>query len=429
VTRSFFAPVASRFWETMRHPLSSNVYALTLNTGITLLLGVGYWVVAAHLYSQERVGQGGAIISTMLLLSSISQLSLSTTLARFLPTAGHHGGRLVVYAYAANCVSAVVLSVGFLLIAPLVSDRVVVRSGGPWIAATFVVTVAAWGVFALQDNVLTALRGAKWVPVENSAFSLAKLALLVVLASVIPAYGILLSWSIPAVLAVVPVNLLVFSRLLPRLRESPQPEKLPPRGALLRFVSLDYVGNLSAQAGTFALPVLVAAVLGAAANAVFYIAYLLGNSIELVADHFGTSLTVEGARDPPRLAAYARLTLRRGLILFTLTGLFVLVFAPVLLSLFGAQYAAEGSTVLRLFAFAVIPRSVIQVFVAISRVRRRIGPIVLVQISVSTIVLSLSLLTMRTLGVSGVALSYLIAQVVVGGALLPAVLRVTRSAR
>lgn len=428
-TAPFFSPLTSRLWETVRHPLSSNVYALTLNTGITLLLGVGYWAVAAHLYSQEQVGEGGAIISTMILLSSVAQLSLSTTLARFLPTAGNRGGRLIAYAYAASGCFAVILSVGFLAIAPLLSDQVALWSGRPWVAVLFVATVVAWGVFALQDNVLTALRGAKWVPVENSAFSLAKLALLVALATVVPGLGILLSWSIPAILALVPVNLLVFGRLLPRLMQSPQPETLPPRGALVRFVSLDYVGNLSAQAGTFALPVLVAAVLGVRENAVFYVAYLLGSSIELVADHFGTSLTVESARDPPRLARYARLTLRRGLILFALGAVLVFVLAPALLSLFGAQYAQDGATVLRLFAIAVIPRFIILVFIAISRVRRRIVPIVLVQLTTSTIVLSMSLLTMRSLGIAGVALSYLTAQVVVGAVLLPAVLRVTRSAR
>jgi len=241
-----------------------------------------------------------------------------------------------------------------------------------------------------------------------------------------PALGIYASWTIPVLLALVPVNVLVFRRLLPRLRERRPTAALPARGVLLRFVSLDYVGYLFLQCGTNGLPVLVAAVLGARANAVFYIGWLLGSSAELVAYHFGTSLTVESSMDESRLATYTRQVLTRGLLLFGPGAVLLCVGAPVLLGLFGSEYAAGSGTVLRLFALAVVPKFVVTLFIAASRVRRRVGRIVLIQATTSTIVVAGAMLTMSAWSVTGVAAAYLSAQVVMAAAVLPSLVRLLR---
>ena len=418
--------VAARVRATLRNPLYVNVYALTLNTVLTSGLGIAYWVVAARLYSQRDLGAGAAVVSTMTFLSSLAQLSLNGAIARFVPAAGRHAGRMIRGAYGASCTAALLAGSAFLLVAPIVSPRTGPLAGGPVLAATFVLAVAAWSVFTLQDSVLTALRGAVWVPVENAAFGVAKIVLLVLLASTAPALGVYASWTIPVFLALVPVNVLVFRRLLPRSHGRQAAPDLPARGVLLRFVSLDYVGYLFLQCGTNGLPVLVAAVLGARANAVFYIGWLLGSSAELVAYHFGTSLTVESARDESRLATYARQVLVRGLLLFVPGAVLLCVGAPVLLGLFGGEYAAGSDTVLRLFALAVVPKFVVTVFIAASRVRRRVGRIVLIQAVTSTIVVAGGWLAMPVWSVSGVAAAYLSAQVVMAAALLPSLVRLLR---
>ncbi|HZN77012.1 MAG TPA: hypothetical protein VFC00_35760 [Micromonosporaceae bacterium] len=419
-------PVAARLRAQLRDPLQTNVYALTLNTAVTSVLGIGYWVLAARLYAPRELGIGAAIVSTMTLLSNLSQLNLNGTLARFLPTAGQHGGRLVASAYGASCGVALVLGTGFLLIAPALSPSVAVVTASPLLAVAFVLSIAAWGVFTLQDSVLTALRGAVWVPVENAAFGIAKIALLVSLATALPTLGIFASWNLPVVATLVAVNVLVFRRLLPRPQRR-QATELPGRALLVRFVMLDYVGYLFLQAGTNALPVLVASVLGATANAVFYVGWLLGSSIELVAYHFGTSLTVESAANPARLAAYTRQVLRRGLLVFAPVAALLCLFAPVLLQVFGTQYAQDSATVLRLFAVAALPKFVVTVFIATCRVQRRVGRIVLIQAGTSAFVVSFGVLSMHSMGAAGVGVGYLAGQLVVAAAVLPALTRLLRT--
>ena len=66
--------------------------------------------------------------------------------------------------------------------------------------------------------------------------------------------------------------------------------------------------------------------------------------------------------------------------------------------------------------------------VAVSRVQRRVGRIVLVNASVSALVVSLALITMGDLGVVGVGTGYLTGQLVVAAAVLPSLLRLLRTA-
>lgn len=421
-------PIGVRLRQHLRDPLNGNVYALMLNTAVSSLLGIGYWALAARLYSPAELGVGAAMVSTMTFLSNLAQLNLNGALARFLPAAAGQASRLVGYSYGLACLAALALSGGFLLLAPRLTDRLDFLDRTPLLAVAFALSVAGWCVFTLQDSVLTALRGVVWVPIENAVFGLVKIALLVLLAGAVPSLGIFVSWNLAVVVALVPVNVLVFRRLLPRQRARRTEAALPGRRVLARFVALDYVGYLFMQAGTNALPLIVTARLGAEANGVFYVAWLLGGSLELVAYHFGTSLTVEAAADESRLAAYARQMLRRGLLLFVPAVVLLCVSAPLLLTLFGSGYAATGSGILRLFAIAVLPKLVLTVFVAASRVQRQVGRIIAVHAATTTLVLSLALVAMAEIGVVGVGVAYLAGQVVVAGAVLPSMIQLLRRA-
>jgi O-antigen/teichoic acid export membrane protein len=422
------ANLLARLRQHVRTPLYGNVYALTLNAAISTLLGSAYWVLAARLYSPADLGVGAAAISTMTFLSNLSQLNLNAALGRFLPRSGASGGRLIAYAYGASSLVALVVSATFLVVAPAISERLAFLAASPLIAVLFCVSVAAWGIFTLQDSVLTALRGAVWVPVENAAFGLAKVLLVIGLASSLPSLGIFLSWNLPVIIALVPVNLLILRLLLPRLR-SIRDSTLPDWRVLRRFIALDYLGYLFLQAGTNALPLLVTVVLGATANGLFYVAYSIASSLDLVAYNFGMSLTVEGSRNESRLALYAGQILRRALLLFTPGITLLCLAAPLVLAVFGPQYAQSSVPLLRLLLLAVLPRLVSTIFIAVSRVQKRVGRIVAVQAATSILVLSLSLLAMGHFGIVGVGVAVLISQTVVALAVLPSLLRLLQTVR
>jgi hypothetical protein len=76
----------------------------------------------------------------------------------------------------------------------------------------------------------------------------------------------------------------------------------------------------------------------------------------------------------------------------------------------------------------VLPKLLVTVFVAVSRVQKRVGRIVAVQALASTLVVSLSLVATGRLGILGVGIAYLISQTVVASAVLPSLLRLLRTA-
>jgi O-antigen/teichoic acid export membrane protein len=414
-------PVAfgARIAAHVRMPLYRNAYALIINTGATGALGMIYWLVAARLYPPEDVGRGAALISAMLLLSGVTQLNLTGALVRFLPSAARRS--LVFGSYAASVGTGIVVTSATLLFGqPWLPE--VLRLRG-WAGVWLVTAVASWSLFALQDSVLTGLRQAVWVPVENILFGLIKIVALAAFAraTLLP-WGVFLSWSVPVALSLLPVNWLILSRLLPRhlTTRRTAPERIGLR-QLSRFVAGDYIGSLFWQTATAGMPLLVGSLLGNEANAYFAVPWAIATAMDLVTTNLAMSLTVEAATDQSRFGEYARALSRRGLGLVGLTAALVVTLAAPVLHVFGQQYAANGTVILRLLAVATLPKTVTILYLAMCRVQCTTGRIALVEGAHCMIVLALAVALGRHAGLTGVVTGILAGQSLVALALLPRV--------
>ena len=156
----------------IRTPMYRNAYALMLSNVLTSGLGIVYWALAARLYSADAVGRNSALISSMTFLAWVSQLNLRSALNRFIPEAGERTSRLIGYAYLATLPVTVVVGIAFFAIMSATSPGSAQADLAmmPLAVAGFIVTTAAWSIFNMQDGVLTGLRQALVVPVENSTF-------------------------------------------------------------------------------------------------------------------------------------------------------------------------------------------------------------------------------------------------------------------
>lgn len=413
----------------MATPLLRNAYALVANTGVTAVLGLGYWVVAARLYPAADVGLGSALVSAMLLLSGVAQLNLMGALNRFLPVAGDDSMRLVGWSYGASTVAALALSS-----ATVVAVDWWASPDSPWRAGLgptlwFVAAVAGWSIFVLQDAALAGLRRSVWVPVENALFGVAKLAMLVVLAGTGLGHAVFASWTLPVALSLLPVNALIFGRLLPRHRRGPPPPRLLRPGPVARFVAGDYAGSLAALALTTVMPLLVTVLLGAEANAAFYAAWVIAVTVDLLASNIATSLTVEGAIDEGRLAEYLRTTARRLAVLLAPAVVALAVAAPLVLSLFGSGYADRATPLLRVLALAAVPKAVIALGLGALRVRDRVGEIASVQLARTALSLGIGAALLPAMGLVGAGIGVLVGQAAVASVLAPRLLATLTSGR
>ncbi|MDX6426585.1 MAG: hypothetical protein QOD52_1990 [Gaiellaceae bacterium] len=395
-------------------PLYRDGYALVLSSGITALVGFVYWAVAAHAYSPEAIGLNSVLISSMMFLAGISQLNLSNVLVRFVPTAGRHTRRLVLASYGASAVVAAAASASFIAVAGRWSGTFRALDSSVGLQLWFVGATIVWCIFVLEDGVLTGLGQAVWTPIESAFFSVAKLALLVALAALLSTYGVFASWTIAVAAAVVPVNIFVFRRLIPRAAAAPlPPESGVTRREFVRYVVADYVGASCWLASVTLLPVIVAQQAGTAAAGYFSLAWIVAFPLLLVSANMGASLIVHGVRDQSSLARLSRQMIVQTWRVVVPAAAVLAVCGPYLLDVFGAAYSHEGATLLRILAVAAVANVVNTIAVSAARVQRRMTFVVVVLASQCVLSLGLAVPLLRLYGIVGVGLSWLIGQVAV----------------
>jgi O-antigen/teichoic acid export membrane protein len=352
----------------------------------------------------------------MLTLSGIAQLNLQLGLGVLLPRAGRAAGRLLGEVYLTVTVVGLLLLGGFaLVVAPHMGTAGALLHVA-WMPLVFAAAVLAQNIFALQDSALAALRAARWIPIENILFGVAKVVLLVALARVLPGTGIFLSWVIPTVLAVLPVSTLLFRVVTPRLTA-------PPTGAVtlaaaLRPVVGDYAGYLLMAASTLALPALAVALVGTGGGAVFAVAWLTSSTLDVLATNIGMALTVEGAHSG-RVHHLQATVLRVGIPVVAVASAALIAVAPWLLKIYGEGYSRSGTLLLQLLALAAVPRALTVFALAAARARDLTRTIVRLQATSCLLVLAGMVVGTRVWGVTGLGAAWLIAQVVTAATALP----------
>lgn len=414
-----------RVTEHLRSPLYRNGYALVIATGATSLLGFLYWLIAARRYDAADVGRNTALISSMTFLANLAHLNLTNGLNRFVPTSGRSTGRLIALAYAVagglSVIAALIYIGGVEVWSPDLTHLV---RQNPLAIGAFIVATVLWVVFQLQDSVLTGLGRADWVLVENVVFGVVKIALLVALATALPDEGIFASWTLPLILIVVPINVLVFRRLVPHhvADRDAVVEPIHVRD-LGRYVTADYFASLLWTATTSLLPVIVLAIAGAKQSAYFYLSWTIAYTLYLLSRNLGMSLVTEGARAPHRLYEFALRTLAQSAKIVVPLAVAVALLSPLILRLLGPEYVTGASLLLPLLVLSAIPNVVIATFLSAARVQRRMRALVIVTAAMSISVMGLSVVLLDRYGLTGVGIAWLVAQSVIAIGLLLTELR------
>ncbi len=408
-----------QFIAHLRTPLYRNGYALMISTVITSALGLLYWTIAARVYQTDDVGLNSMAISTMIFLAGVAQINLQEAMIRFIPRAGTHTRRMAFYAYgiviALSLIVAVIFCLGISIWSPALSFLITSPSAILWFALAMVL----WGIFVLEDSILMGLRQALYIPVENTVFSVLKIAVLLLVVSMLPHTGIFISWTFSVVLVIIPINWLIFRRLIPQHVKAAHGIVAPVSlREMAKYVGANYLAALLSSVASAALPIMITQIAGATANAYFYLAWIIASSLQVVAANMSTSLTVEATVASERQEEIRRRALIGiARILIPLVAL-VVVGAPLILRIIGQDYGEQGTLLLRLLALSAIPNLFNMVYVGMARARNQIGSIIGVYGANALIVLGLSFAFLPMLGITGIGLAWVISQTFITGALI-----------
>jgi len=394
----------------LRIPLYQSASALVLTTGANAGLGLVYWTLAARLFTTEEVGRGAASVAALQLVSMLGCTGLTPALIRFIPASRAGTRRLVQGTYLAGVSLALLCGAGVLVASELFIEALAVP-GFIYLAA-----VVVWALFTLQDGALIGLRREVWVPAENALYGVAKIILLLAL-STGGAWAIFVSWSLSAVLLVVPVNLALFLKFIPAHARAERGERneFSP-GEIGRFSGANHVSGLLMAAPDFLMPIMVLEIEGATDNAFFYAAWSLVWPLRLIANNIANAFTAHAADDE---SGARDLWVKAGLLMVAIFVPLVLILTlgsnPLLRLLFGREYASSGDLVMVLLAPGLLPYAFVSLGVAMARVRRQMVRLLVLSAAYALVSLPLSIALISGIGIEGAGLAWLLSQFVVAG--------------
>lgn len=387
-------------------------------TVVTALLGYLYWVVAAHTYAAREVGLAAALIAAMTLAALLANLGAGSALVGLLP--GRANGRawsLTLNAALALSLLSGLVAGGVTAVAlPLLSAQLAVVPASPSYCLLFVGGVALWTVATTLDGAFVAERAAGNLLARNGLFAAVKILLLVApLPAALgqgpapPGEAILTSWVLASAVACA----LGFARLERLGRDY----RCSLRGlahearALVPALAGQHLINLGGSAPMYLLPLLVTARLSTTADAYFYTAWKVGGLFFMISPAVATSLFAEGAHRPEALVGQAR---RAMLSIGVLLGPAMLVLVPggpVIMGLFGRDYARQALPLLALLILSAAPDALTNVYVSVLRVRGRVRLAAGVNMGMAVVTLALAWLALPSLGIAGAGWAWLAAQV------------------
>lgn len=360
---------AQAVWR-QHHDLLSNASTLAATTGVTSLLGFAFWAAAARLFSQQAVGYGAAAISAMTLLGTIGMLGMGTLLIGELPRRDARAG-LVSAALLTCGLGALVLGLGFAVLAPRFSARFDHLSGTLIQAALFVAGVILTGISLVFDQATIGLMRGGLQLTRNAIFALVKLLVLPAAAIVLHdqfGVGITAAWIAGIALSMI---LLAIRLRLSGIAVLPRPDWGVLRGLGRTALAHNWL-NLSLTIPMSLIPVLVVVIVSPSANAAFYAAWTLVGFLKVVPIHLSTVLFAVAAADPQVIARKLRFTLRLSLLIGLPAMVALGIGAHLALSMFGPGYARAGTLPLELLVISYLPSIPKMQYIAVCRASGRI---------------------------------------------------------
>lgn len=399
---------AQRLRRLSEQSLFRNSLYIMGTTAATSLLGFGFWLVAARTLSAAEVGRSAALISAMLFVSVFTNLGLGQVFVSRLASreAGRDWSRTVSTGIALAAITSLLGGA----IAAVLLPTLIPTLKGELSPATFLllplgVTGAACSL--VIDYACIAERQAKLSFIRNVAAALLRIAL-IPLASVVPTAGttwILAIWAGSFLL----IDFVAFFHELPSLGHDFRPslagwreELLQIRGLIAGHQSI----NLGAQASTYLLPVLVSARLGPEQNAYFYTTFMVSSALFFIAPAIGNALFAEGAHEPEQLARDVRRAGRHLLMLAGPPALVLLLAGPLILELFGPAYAEEGDTLLLILIGAALFDGVLQLSLAVLRVKHRLSDAALATWATLVVAIAATWFLLPPLGLEGAGIGW-----------------------
>ncbi|GAA3597646.1 hypothetical protein GCM10022223_11020 [Kineosporia mesophila] len=348
--------------------------SLVSTQAATSVLGLAFWSLAARQFSVAAVGVGGAAVSLMTLLGTLGSLGLGTLLIARLPHTDQGSRRVLVrtaLTVAAGATAVLALAAPWVAIHLFGLSNLTAVAGSPERAVIFSIGTALTAVAIVLDQAVLVIGTGALQLERNVIASSAKLLALLALSAGGQTDGmtIFIAWLLG--------TLVSFPAVAWRTRGG---RALENRNRLVDLSSLRGLGraaaghhalNTTLMSTLMLLPLIVTVSVSPAANGVFNTALQVSGFVFALPYAVAVGLFAAAEGDQRQVLARMRFTVPFGLGAALLANLALFPLAPLVLAVFGATYAEQGTTVLRILVLAGLPFVVKDHYVALRRVQGR----------------------------------------------------------
>ena len=390
--------------------LYTNSLYLFFNTALSSLLGFAFWTLAVRFYSTAEIGLNSAIISIAGYLALIATAGMRFALIRYYPEVERKHVFTNTYLVVATVLGLVVTSifvVGIGTWAPILSSW----NRNVWFIVLLVVFVVLNATSPIMEAALIVNRAAKYVLAKNVVFGVLKIGLIVI-AGVVASLSIMATWCIALLVSVVLAVWWFMPRAIERYRLA-----LHLDMGLLRetigYSGSNHIVALLASAPILLVPLLVVNVLGAEANAYFYISWMIANLLFSIPASMSYILFSEGSANDREMRTNIVRNYKMCFALLVPGIAIVFLLGQWILGIFGTEYAANAVPLLRILAVSVLPLVVVDTQTAIYRVRKQMGKLIMAWGIIAGVTLAGGYMLMPMYGILGIGYAWMGANLVV----------------
>jgi O-antigen/teichoic acid export membrane protein len=301
----------------------NSIYLLS-NMGITAITGFAFWIIAAHLFTTANVGKATALIAAISLVASLSSLGLTRTVIRFLTKSDNRSQDI-----ATKIFLSIVAAIFFSILVSFFLPHLRIKN--------------------LLDNIFIAFRASHHTLIENTTANVSKLFLLILMTSM-GYVGIFVSQVGAALLALFVCLFLLSSRHGINFRVKPS---IGTMSGLWSFSIGSYMNDIIGFLPNTLIPLILIHQIGPTNAALWYIAMQIYMILFLIGQSVSESFLAEASHKEEHLRDYAIRATKSLYAALIPAILSVIIFAPIILEIFGAEYR-QAVPLLRILAITSI---------------------------------------------------------------------------
>jgi O-antigen/teichoic acid export membrane protein len=281
----------------------------------------------------------------------------------------------------------------------------------PWHVALLALGIVFTTLLTLLQFVFVAQRRAEFSIVLNGVVGGLRVLTLagLLVAGLSGTYVVFGLWAVATIAATAGALALLLPRAGRAWRPSPRGVGAELRRALPSMLG-HHVTSVAGPLLVFVLPVLVTLRLSAVDNAYFYVTWMLGSLLFVVASSVGNSLFAEASHDPAQLREGVRRSIRAIAVALAPLCLGLILLGRFALSLFGSQYADRGFGLLLLLVASVVPDALTVLAVTYLRVKQQVWGAAVVNVVIAAVTAGMAYALLPQLGIDAVGWAFMAGQ-------------------